>query len=127
MKNKRELIFFFLIAGVNTLFGYALFALLIYLKLNLYLATALAMVGGIIFNFNTYGRLVFKNFIWNKIFGFTGIYAFTYVINIVLIKILSKQIDSLYIVQLILVVPIGLMVYFLNKRYVFIGGRNENK
>lgn len=126
MRNKRELIFFFLIAGVNTLFGYALFTLLIYLKLNLYLATALAMIGGIIFNFNTYGRLVFKNFDWKKIFGFTGIYAFTYVINVVLIKLLSKQIDSLYIVQLILVVPIGLMVYFLNKRYVFIGGQNEN-
>lgn len=126
MRNRKELITFFLIAGLNTLFGYAMFAALIYLKLNFYLATAFAMVAGVIFNFNTYGRLVYKNFTWNKIFAFTLVYALTYVINVVLINLLNKTIDSLYVVQLILVVPIGLMVYFLNKQFVFKGAKNEN-
>jgi len=126
MKDKKELIAFFVIAGINTVFGYLLFALLIYLDLNLYLATALAMVGGVIFNFNTYGRFVFKNFAWRKIFAFTLIYGFTCAVNIILIKLLSRSIENIYLVQLILVVPIGLMVYFLNKRFVFKETKNEN-
>ncbi|OQA53029.1 MAG: GtrA-like protein [candidate division WS2 bacterium ADurb.Bin280] len=121
MKDKKKLIIFFVIAGINTVFGYLLFALLIYLNLNLYLAIALAMIGGIIFNFNTYGRLVFKSFGWHKIFSFALVYGLTYLVNIVMIQILKNVISSIYFVQLILVVPIGLMVYFLNKRFVFKG------
>jgi putative flippase GtrA len=50
----------FLAVGVlNTAFGYAFFALLVWAGLWYPAAAAASTIGGIVFNFNTTGRLVF--------------------------------------------------------------------
>ena len=56
-----KMIRFFMVAGLNTAFGYALFAFLIFIGLHYTVAALVGQIIGILFNFRTYGALVFKN------------------------------------------------------------------
>ena len=116
----RKLILFFLVAGLNTLFGYGLFAGLIFIGLPYFLATLVAQILGVLFNFKTYGVLVFKNNDNSRIFRFVGVYTVTYITNISLM-FLFRQLWELndYEIGAILAIPMGLLGFVLNKRFVF--------
>ena len=115
-----KLILFFLVAGLNTLFGYGLFAGLIFVGVPYVLATLIAQVLGVLFNFKTYGTLVFKNKDNSRIFRFIGVYAVTYITNISLMLIIRElwRLND-YEIGAILAIPIGLLGFALNKKWVF--------
>jgi len=116
----RKLILFFVVAGLNTLFGYGLFAGLIFIGLPYVLATLVAQILGILFNFKTYGVLVFKNSDNSRIFRFIGIYILTYIINISFMFLFRKLWGlNDYEIGAILAIPMGLLGFVLNKRFVF--------
>ena len=116
----RKLILFFLVAGLNTLFGYGLFAVLIFIGLPYVLATLLAHILGVLFNFKTYGVLVFKSKDNSRIFRFVGVYVLTYIINISLMFLFRKLWGlNDYEIGAILAIPMGLLGFVLNKRFVF--------
>ena len=122
MKNflDRKLILFFLVAALNTLFGYGLFAGLIYIGLPYVLATLIAQILGVLFNFKTYGVLVFKNNDNSRIFRFFSVYTVTYFANILLMLAFRKLWGlNDYEIGAILAVPMGLLGFVLNKRFVF--------
>ncbi len=115
---------FFLVSGLNTVFGYGLFALLIYVGLHYALATFITTVISLIFNFKTIGVLVFKN---NKnilIFNFVGVSAIRYVLTVIFLAIFKYYGINEYIGQAILIVPMGLFGYILNHYFVF--NKNNN-
>ena len=117
---SRKLILFFFVAGLNTLFGYGLFAGLIFIGLPYILATLIALILGVLFNFKTYGTLVFKNKDNSRIFRFIGVYAVTYITNISLMFLLRKLWGlNDYEIGAILAIPMGLLGFVLNKRFVF--------
>ena len=110
---------FFLVSGLNTVFGYGLFALLVYVGLHYALATFFTTVISLIFNFKTIGVLVFKN---NKnilIFNFVGVSAIRYVLTVIFLYIFKSYGINEYIGQAILIVPMGLFGYVLNHYFVF--------
>ena len=80
MQNKLSLkvdILFikFLAVGVlNTLFGYGIFALLLFIGLHYAVASILATICGVLFNFKTTGTLVFNNNDNRLIFKFISVY-----------------------------------------------------
>lgn len=116
----RKLILFFLVAGLNTLFGYGLFAGLIFVGLPYAVATLTAHVLGVLFNFKTYGTLVFKNKDNSRIFRFVGVYIVTYMTNISLMFLFRKLWGlNDYEIGAILAIPMGLLGFVLNKRFVF--------
>jgi putative flippase GtrA len=117
---NRKIILFFLVAGLNTLFGYGLFAGLIFVGLPYILAALMTQILGVLFNFKTYGTLVFKNKDNSRIFRFTGVYIITYLTNISLM-FLFRELWGLndYEIGAILAIPIGLLGFVLNKKYVF--------
>ena len=59
---ERRFIRFLLVGGVKTLFGYGVFFSLIYIGLHYSLAALLGTILGILFNFQTVGRLVFDGY-----------------------------------------------------------------
>jgi len=78
----------FLAVGVlNTAFGYVIFAAGILAGLPSGLALAIAMVIGVIFNFFTLGRLVFDSRDPTRLPRFVGVYALTYVVNLMLLRL----------------------------------------
>ncbi|MCX5786126.1 MAG: GtrA family protein [Elusimicrobia bacterium] len=112
---------FLIVGGLNTLVGYALFALLIFAGLHYSLAVFLSTLLGILFNFKTTGSLVFKHSNNRLIFKFVSGYAVVYFLNVGLLKELSVLGFNMYAAGAMLLPPMALVSYFLNSRLVFRG------
>ena len=76
--------------GVNTAFGYGVFALFILLnrhfrvcspEAELVLAPLISQICGILFNFKTTGTIVFRNRNNRLILRFFAVYSITYLLN----------------------------------------------
>lgn len=116
---KKKLFRFFLVSGLNTLFGYGLFALLIYWGLDYPIALFISTIAGILFNFKTIGSLVFKSNNNILIFKFFGVYGITYLCNVAGLAFFKTLNLNTYIAGAILLVPVGLLAFILNKTFVF--------
>ncbi len=116
---KIQFIRFLVVGGINTLFGYAVFALLILLQIDYRLAVFISTICGVLFNFKTTGSIVFANRRNRLLFKFVGVYTVTYLLNIGLLRLLSnygiKNLEGGALIAL----PIAIVAYFLNKFIVF--------
>jgi putative flippase GtrA len=110
---------FLFVSGLNTLFGYGLFALLIYMKIEYQTALLMSTILGVLFNFKTTGSIVFGNGNVKLIFRFIFVYAIIYIINLFGLKILISKNFNIYISMLILLTPMALLSFILNKKFVF--------
>ena len=116
---KHEIPRFLAVGVLNTLFGYGLFAALIFLGLHYSLAVLLATIGGVLFNFKTYGRLVFGSRDNRLLFRFVAVYGIVYAAHVSLLKaLLSTGLDP-YAGGALLVVPMAALAFVLMKRLVF--------
>lgn len=118
MPNK-QFITFLIIGVVNTFFGYSIFSLFIYLGLHYIAAAFLATCCGILFNFNTTGKIVFKNANHELIYRFVGVYAMLYIINVMLLWLLHFFTRNMYLAGLIATGLLVLISYNANKHFVF--------
>jgi len=113
---------FFVIGAVNTLFSYLIYAGAILIGMHYTLATLISTVLGIIFNFFTTGKVVFRSLEGRRFFLFVLVYAVTYVVNILLLRLL---VDGIHINKLIagalVTLPVALLSYYLNARWTFRG------
>lgn len=90
---KNKFIRFIFVGGLNTLFGYGVYCLMILIGLPYVWATLVAQVLGVLFNFITTGSLVFENSDKRLIFKFVLSYIITYFINIGVNKALQLWFD----------------------------------
>ena len=119
MKGVSQLIKFLLVGGLNTLFGYGVFAFFLSLRLHYSLAALLGTLLGILFNFKTYGTLVFRNSDNRHLFKFLGVYGTTYLLTVSSIAVLKSFPMSAFAAGAILAVPMALISFLLNRRFVF--------
>jgi len=111
---------FLFVAGINTLFGYLIFSLTVFLLKNVYLSVIVATIIAVLFNFKTYGSLVFKSKDNSKVFLFLGVYLCTMTIQMLLLKGLSLiGIPNPYIAGGIILLPVSLLSFILMKKFVF--------
>ncbi|MEA4925059.1 MAG: GtrA family protein [Syntrophomonadaceae bacterium] len=123
--ERERLIKFFIVGGVNTVFGYSLYALLIYLHIFYALASLLSTIGGVLFNFKTTGVIVFKNHNNRLLFRFVGVYAFNYSWGVGILSIFSIYHVNMYLAGALLILPGALIAYILQKKFVFGGEKSE--
>lgn len=116
---SRRFIIFLLVGGLNTIFGYGLFALCLYLKLHYTLASLISTVIGILFNFKTSGVIVFKNKDNSLIYRFFLAYGISFCIGICLLFLLNQMGVSNYIGGAILIIPGAIIAYTLQRLLVF--------
>lgn len=114
-----EFIRFVLVAMLNTLFGYGIYTLLVYCGMHFSLATLISTILGVLFNFKTYGILVFKNSSNKLIFRFVLVYCVVYLCNIGGIALLKTLGISSYLAGAVMLVPVGLLGFILNKIFVY--------
>lgn len=86
MYFKQEFLRFLLVGALNTAFGYLVFYALIFLGLHYSVALLLSMILGVIFNFFTYGKLVFYKSNSFSFLRFVTLYLFLYVVGTTLIQ-----------------------------------------
>lgn len=106
-------------AGIlNTAVGYGLFALFIWLGMNLYLAQITSHVLGMVFNYFTYSRHAFAGHQSNKV-RFILSYVANYLLGLAVLAGVARLISSPYIAGFISLVIVSLVNYLMLKRFVF--------
>ena len=118
-KIENKFIRFLIVGGINTLFGYTVFAFFIFLNFHYSIATLLSVILGVLFNFKTTGKLVFENNNNVLIFKFIGVYIIIYVLNIVGLKIFNIIKINMYLAGMLLIFPMAIISFILSKKFVF--------
>jgi len=114
-----RLIKFLAIGVLNTIFGYSVYALVLWLGGHYTLASIIALVLGTLFNFKTTGFLVFGSTDNMKIFRFIAVYSIIYLFNISGLSLLTVTGLDAYTAGILMIAPQAFLAYFLNSRFVF--------
>lgn len=114
-----QLIRFLLVGVLNTLFSYCCYVLLLIIGLHYAVAVLLATVLGVLFNFKSYGTLVFESRDNRHLLRFIGVYVLGYLLNVAGLRLLTGLGMSPYFAGAVLLLPMAILTFFLHKRYVF--------
>jgi len=120
-QTKHLLVRFLAVGLLNTAFGYSLFAIFLYAGIHYALSLLLATIIGILFNFKTTGVLVFKSHNNRLIFRFFGVYGLVYGVNVTSLKLLYELGVEPYYGGAVLIIPMALLAFLLNRKFVFFG------
>ncbi len=113
---------FLWVGGINTLFGYLLFASFIFCGFKYPLAVLFTTILGTLFNFKTFGIIVFKDSDKRRFFRFFLLATLLYFLNIFFIKAAYFYYSNYYVAGAMAVLCITPINFFLNKKWVFRGG-----
>lgn len=119
LKKNQTFIKFIFIGIVNTIFGYGIYLLLLFLGMNFAIAALLSTVLGVLFNFYTTGRFVFNSTENYLIFKFIMVYVIIYLFTVSGLSILYVYGISYEVGGALMIIPNALLSFFLNKRFVF--------
>lgn len=103
---------------VNTIFGYGMFAMFVWIGLNIFLAQIASHGLGMLFNYYTYSRHAFADHTTTKL-RFIISYLVNYLLGLMVIAFLSRVIASPYICGFLAIVLVSLANFFVLKRLVF--------
>ncbi|MBO4489568.1 MAG: GtrA family protein [Bacteroidales bacterium] len=124
---EPQFVRFLFTAALNTAVGWCIFASLRYLfglipNIDaLFWANFFGTIISVLFNFKTYGAIVFRNKDFKLIFKFVLVYSVTFFCNYFLIRLFKDQWEiNNYIAAAIVAVPIGFLNYFLNKYFTYV-------
>jgi putative flippase GtrA len=110
----------FIFVGIlNTIFGYLVFAGLLWTGLHYSYALFVATCLCVLFNFKSIGILVFNNRKNQLLLRFILLYATLYGVNIVLIYCLNFLYPNVYINGIIAIPFTALISFFGNKYFIF--------
>lgn len=116
----EQLIRFFLIGILNTIFAYSVYAFFIFIGAHYTLSILLSTVIGTFFSFKTMGTLVFDNPDNKLVFKFIAVYTGCYFLNVGIVRLLTGVgIHNLYVAELISMFIVALVSFCLNKFVVF--------
>jgi len=114
---------FLLVGGLNTAFGYGVFALFILLGLHYAIAALLGTVLGILFNFKTTGILVFRSHDNALIAKFFAVYGVTYVIGVLVLKVFKAFGVHVLVTAAVTLLPMAALSFLLMRWFVFKPGQ----
>jgi putative flippase GtrA len=110
---------FLLTGGINTVFGYSVYFVLLRATGNALVALTLGTIIGVLFNFMSTGRLVFNATDPRLLWRFVLVYVATYIYNAIGLVVLERQGVDPAIGALILLPGAVAMTWILNNRFVF--------
>jgi len=110
---------FVLVGLLNTGFSYGVYCGFLYLGAPYQVASFVALVMGVIWSFVTSGRLVFRRRLQGRFHKYLVVWAALYLVNILLIALLTGLGMNAYIAGFFALAPIVVMAFFLQKKYVF--------
>jgi putative flippase GtrA len=117
--NRHRFIRFLLAGALNTLFGFVVYTISIWLGMPVWCALLIANATGVFFNFVTIGGYAFRSLLLARLPRFTAAYAGLYVVNLTLINTLRIWVPSAIAAQAILIVPMAAASYLVMARLVF--------
>ncbi len=118
-RDAAQFVRFVLVGLLNTAFGYGVFALLILLGIPYPIATLLSTAAGVLFNFKSYGTLVFGSHDNRLLLRFVAVYAVIYAVNLIPLRWAERNGISLLVTGAAVALPMALLSFLLNRRFVF--------
>lgn len=115
----RRFFIFLLIGGLNTLFGFAVYAIFVMLHSPTWLALIGGNLAGMVFNFFTTGHFVFLDISPGRIPRFAGVYLLIYYANLELIGVVNRYTHNAMVSQACLTPFFAVISYMLLSRWVF--------
>lgn len=107
---------------LNTAFGYGCYAGLLWLGLPYTGAAVLSTVMGVLFNYFTSGRLVFRSRVRGRLPRFALSYGLILLVNLAVLKGLVNAGVSAYVAGLLMILPSSILAFLLQKLFVFKNG-----
>jgi len=117
-ESVRRLWRYYQVGVVNTLFGYGMFALLVAIGLNIYVAQIVAHVLGVTFNYFSYSRQVFQDAAASKLRFFLS-YTFNYFVGLASLAAAVRVFESPYIAGAVAVLFTSLVNFVVLRNLVF--------
>ncbi|WP_242138005.1 GtrA family protein [Sphingomonas sp. TREG-RG-20F-R18-01] len=120
--ERRRFLVFLAVGGLNTLVGYGLFGLFLWLGLAPIAALAVATVGGVLFNFQSIGRIVFADGTMRRLPAFIAVYTVQFAVNAGALTLLRSAGLSPMLAQAVMVPLLAVGSFFAMRRFVYAGG-----
>lgn len=115
-----KIIRFFIVGGLNALFGYGIFSCFIYIGFHYSLAGFCGTILGILFNFKTTGVIVFRSDDNSLIFRFFCVYGISYILStFVLFLFHYFGLTNDFIGGAIILLPMAVITFLMMKNFVF--------
>ncbi len=118
-KFNNQVTRFILVGGLNTLFGYMLFAAFITIGFNYVYAMLFTMCIGVLFSFKTTGKWVFKNSDKTLLLKFVLLYGVLYLVSIFLLRRLNNVFDNMYLIGFFTVMVTSVLSFLGSKYLIF--------
>ena len=116
---------YYMVGAVNTLFGYGVYASLLLMGLQMYVAQVTAHVMGVIFNYFTYSRHVFQAAPASKL-RFLLSYVLNYFVGLGSLALAATVIASPYLAGLLAMLVTSIINFLVLRRHVFRPAPLEN-
>lgn len=117
--RDRRLVLFLLVGGLNTVVGYALFMAFLWFGLGSVAALAFATIIGVLFNFQSIGRIVFAGGGSDRLFPFVAVYAVQFALNALALRALESLGVSPLLAQAAMVPFVAIGGFLAMRRFVF--------
>jgi putative flippase GtrA len=111
--------------GINTAFGYAIYAACIYLGAGYALASGVSLVCGVLFGYQTTSAMVFGADYRGSLARYLGCYAIVYAVSLAILKTLDGLGVDAYLAGLLATPPCAVLSFVLLKLFVFRAGAHE--
>lgn len=115
-----QLLRFLAVGALNTAVGYGLFALFTWGGLPYPAAIGIATVLGLMFNFQSTGRIVFGQAPLSRLWRFMAVYGAVYCANVAGVALLLHTGMGVYLANALLLVPMALLAFVLQRKFVFL-------
>ena len=117
--HSHQFLRFVAVGVLNTAFGYGVFVLLIFLGVHYSIAAFVSVAVGALFNFHTTGHFVFGTRHYRFLLKFCAVYLIIYLLKVAGLYGLQHIGVNNYLGGAILIPPLALVSFGLNKFWVF--------
>ena len=119
IRPSQRFVRFLLVGGLNTAFGYGVYVACLQLGMHYAVAGAVSTVLGVLFNYRSTGRLVFRSHAGGRLPHFVSVYVVTYVSSTLCVGGMLWLGIPAWLGGLISILPSAILSYVLNRRFVF--------
>lgn len=105
--------------GCNTIFGFLIYCICLFFEIPVWFALLISMLFGTAFNFLTISH-AFRELTFSRIPSFITCYFIIYIINLIFVLTLSKWTNNEILSQIIILLPMAILSYYLMNNYVFV-------
>ena len=110
---------FLVTGGINTAFGYGIYAACLFLGAGYALASGITILCGVLFSYKTTSAVVFGRGYSGSLVRYIGSYVVVYLFSVLLLKAMTELGINAYLAGLLAAPPCAVLSFALLKLFVF--------